>query len=53
MIEPIIFDLTLSGNELKELWQLATLYGTLISLSAWASSFIIHTAFGFLQDIIH
>lgn len=51
MIEPIIFDLTLSGNELKELWKLATFYSLLISLFAWSVSFLIHQVFGVIQDL--
>ena len=51
MIEPIVFDLSTSGLELTELWKLATLYGSLMCLIAWSTSFLIHAVFGFLHDI--
>ncbi|SKB60947.1 hypothetical protein SAMN02745120_2295 [Acetoanaerobium noterae] len=51
MIEPIVFDIVLSTTELTELWQTASVYGSLICLSAFSTGFIINACFGYMHSI--
>ena len=53
MIEPIVFDISLSSLELAELWRSGAIYGLLLCISAFCSGFIINAVFGFMHDVVH
>lgn len=52
MIEPIVFNLDTTSFILKDLWRNAAVISTLACMTAWSTGFIIHTAYGFLVDVI-
>lgn len=51
MIEPYLFDISMISLELTDLWKLATISSSILCVTTWSVGFLIHTVFGFLNDI--